>query len=333
MTAAAVEAARRLADEVLLPAAEEVEAAGEVPRSHLDALAVAGLYGMAGPPDVGLGLAPSDAGAVVEALASGCLSTTFVWIQHHGSVRAVAAAEPAVRTRWLSRLCRGEVRAGVAIAGIRPGVDPLRSTRCDEGWRLDGAVPWVTGWDRVDVVHTATVDDDGAVRWFLVDAADGSTLRTSRQRLVAVEASGTVDVVYDGHVVPDDRVTRVTSYEEWQQADAAGLRPNGALALGVAGRALRLAAGRGVDVASECAELASVRTDLFAVEDDDVPAVRARAAELAWRAAGLAVAATGARSVLAGQTANRLAREAVFLQVFGSRGPIKAELLRLLARR
>lgn len=330
---AAVEEARRIAEEVLLPAADEVDAAGEVPRSHLDALAAAGLYGMAGPPEAGLDLAPRDAGAVVEALASGCLSTTFVWIQHHGSVRAVAAADGAVRDRWLERLCRGEVRAGVAIAGIRPGLEPLRSTRVDGGWRLDGGVPWVTGWGRVDVVHAATVDEEGAVRWLLVDAADAPTLRTTRQHLVAVDASATVDVVFDGHVVAEDRVTRVTTYDEWQAADAAGLRPNGALALGVAGRALGLAAARGADVDSECAELAAVRADLFSVEDAAVPEVRARASELAWRSAGLAVVATGARSVLAGQTANRLAREAVFLQVFGSRGPIKAELLRLLARR
>lgn len=327
-----METARRLAEELLLPSAEDVEAAGEVPTTHLDALAAAGLYGMAGPPDVGLGLDPVEAGAVVEALASGCLSTAFVWIQHHGSVRAVAAADAEVRTRWLDRLCRGDVRAGVAIAGIRPGVEPLRATRVANGWRLDGGVPWVTGWGRVDVVHTATVDDDGAVRWLLVDAVEGPALRTARQRLVAVDASATVDVVFDGHVVPDDRVTRVTTYADWQAADAAGLRPNGALSLGVAGRALVVAAERGVDVGTELAEVAALRSDLFSVADLDVPSVRARASELAWRAAGLAVAATGARAVLAGQTANRLAREAVFLQVFGSRGPIKAELLRLVAR-
>jgi alkylation response protein AidB-like acyl-CoA dehydrogenase len=334
VTAAAVRTARRLADELLFPAAADVEGAGEVPRSHLDALAAAGLYGIAGPPDVGLALEPSEAGAVVEALASGCLSTAFVWIQHHGSVRAlVASGDAQIRARWLARLCRGDVRAGVAIAGIRPGIEPLRSQAVDGGWRLDGSVPWVTGWGRVDVVHTATVDDSGDVRWLLVDAADAPTLRTTRQRLVAVDASSTVDVVFDGHVVPDDRVTRVTSYEEWSAADAAGLRPNGSLALGVVSRALGLAEEGGVDVSAERAEADDLRRRLYDVDDADVPAVRAGASELAWRSAGLLVTAHGARSVLAGQTANRLAREAIFLQVFGSRAPIKAELLRRLARR
>ena len=334
MTTAAVATARRLADELLFPAAADVEAAGEVPRSHLDALAAEGLYGIAGPPDVGLALEPRAAGAVVEALASGCLSTAFIWIQHHGSVRALVGSDDApVRARWLRRLCRGDVRAGVAIAGIRPGIEPLRSTAVDGGWRLDGSVPWVTGWGRVDVVHTATVDASGDVRWLLVDAADAPTLRTTRQRLVAVDASSTVDVVLDGHVVPDDRVTRVTTYEEWSTADAAGLRPNGSLALGVVSRALRLAEEAGVDVSAERAEADDLRRQLYDVDDADVPSVRAGASELAWRSTGLLVTAHGARSVLAGQTANRLAREALFLQVFGSRAPIKAELLRRLARR
>ncbi len=140
--AAVLERARQIADEVLFPAAMAAEAAGQVPAAQLDLLAAEGFYGMAGPPQAGgLGLDLPVACRVIEALASGCLSTAFVWLQHHGAVRAVqAAAGPdgdRLRERWLARLCRGEARAGIALGGAVPGPPQLTARRAPGGcgWR------------------------------------------------------------------------------------------------------------------------------------------------------------------------------------------------------
>jgi alkylation response protein AidB-like acyl-CoA dehydrogenase len=330
--AAAVEVlavAGALADELLFRRALEVDAAELVPREHLDALADVGLYGLSGPTDAGgLGVQGPAAARVVEILAGGCLTTTFVWLQHQGVVRRIGEAAPGVRDRWLAPMCRGEVRSGVAIAGIRPGADPLRVRQAKGRWLLDGAVPWVTGWGCIDVVHVAARDDDGDVVWLLVDAAPGPSLQAERQRLVALDASGTVTVRFTGHEVAGERLTSRTTYDEWQAADLASLRGNGSLALGVAGRCAGLL--EPFDLATE---VDAVRDRLAEAADEDVPAVRAAASELAWRAAGLLLVATGGRAVLRDQHAQRLGREAMFLLVFGSRAPIRTELLRLLARR
>jgi alkylation response protein AidB-like acyl-CoA dehydrogenase len=323
-----VATARRLADDLLLPAALDVDAGGLLPRSHLDALAAEGLYGLWGPVEAG-GLA-TDAitgSRVVETLAGGCLTTTFVWLQHQGVVRNIAASSAAVRDEWLARLCRGDRRAGVAIAGIRPGADPLRAHRSSYGWTLNGSVPWVTGWGLVDVVHVAALDDAGEVVWLLVDAARAPSMRVEPQRLVACNASGTTTVSFDAHDVPGERCTAQVSYADWQRADVESLRGNGSLALGVAGRCATLL-GSG-DLA---AEVGRARERLDTAGADGMALARAAAAELCWRAAALLVVTFGSRSVLRDQHAQRLAREAMFLLVFGSRPPIKAELLRLLTR-
>src|SRR5262245_14097400 len=69
-----------VADEVLLPAAMATEDAALVPVELLDALAHAGLYGIAGPADAGgLALPMEHAGASIEILAGACLTTAFVW--------------------------------------------------------------------------------------------------------------------------------------------------------------------------------------------------------------------------------------------------------------
>ena len=77
-------------------------------------------------------------------------------------------------------------------------------------------------------------------------------------------------------------------------------------------------------------EIERARAELDAAGAEDMPVARAAASELCWRAAGQLVVATGARSVLTDQHAQRLAREALFLLVFGSRPAIKADLLRRL---
>jgi alkylation response protein AidB-like acyl-CoA dehydrogenase len=326
-----VATARRIADDVLFPAALDVDSADLVPRSHLDALAAAGLYGLWGPNDAGgLGADAVTGNRVVEALASGCLTTTFVLAQHQGVARQVAAASAEIRDEWLVPLCRGDRRSGVAIAGIRPGADPLRARPSSYGWTLHGSVPWVTGWGLVDVVHVAALDDEGHVVWLLVDADRGPSLQVARQHLVACDASGTVTVTFEGHDVGQERCTGRTSYDEWQRADIDGLRGNGSLALGVAGRcAALLGSGKLM------AEIDQAREHLDALERHDadgMPGARAAASELCWRAAGELVVAAGGRSVLRDQHPQRLAREALFLLVFGSRPAIKTELLARLAR-
>jgi len=134
-----------------------------------------------------------------------------------------------------------------------------------------------------------------------------------------------VTVSFEGHEVAGERTTMRTSYVDWQRADVEGLRGNGSLALGVAGRC-----GSLLESDQLLAQVDQARAALDAAGPEDMPAARATASELCWRAAAQLVVATGGRAVLTDQHAQRLAREALFLMVFGTRPPIKADLLRRL---
>jgi hypothetical protein len=311
-------AAQAIADEVLFPAALEVDAADRVPAAHLDLLAAEGFYG----------LADDDfrtAAAVLEAFAGGCLATAFVWLQHQGPVRAVAAsAEPGIRQRWLAPLASGAKRAGIALAGLAPG-GTLRAVQTPDGFRLTGSVPWVTGWDLIDVVQVGVRDSAGQVRFLLVDAVDSPTLRADRAHMVAAQASRTVALTFDDHAVRRDRLTGTQPYDEWAAGNAYGSALNGFLAVGVAARCLRLIGPGPLDD-----ELEQCRAALLTADGADIPAARAAASAFAYRAAGILAVRTGSRSVLRDQHAQRLVREAMFLLVFGSRPPIRAALLHRL---
>jgi alkylation response protein AidB-like acyl-CoA dehydrogenase len=79
-------------------------------------------------------------------------------------------------------------------------------------------------------------------------------------------------------------------------------------------------------------ELIAVRRSLDEASAESLPVARAWASELAMRAATAVTVTDGSRSILAGQHAQRLVREALFLTVFGSRAAIREDLLRRLTR-
>jgi alkylation response protein AidB-like acyl-CoA dehydrogenase len=323
-----VQRAREIAEDVLFPAALATDASDVLPVSHLDLLAREGFYGIGGPIDAGgSDLDPTTTTTVVEALASGCLTTTFVWLQHRNPVRAVAASDtPGLHDAWLAALCRGERRAGIALAGNRPGPSILRASNTAHGdVVLDGEAPWVSGWGRIDVILVTARDGDRVVS-VLVDANESPTLHAEHLRLVGANASGTVTLRFHDHVVPAERVVGAEPHADVLARDATGLQLNGSLALGVVDRCCRLMGPSAFDE-----QLASSRGALDDATPETLPGARAAASELALRATAALTVALGSRSILTDQHPQRLAREAQFLLVFGSRPLIKAELSRRLA--
>jgi alkylation response protein AidB-like acyl-CoA dehydrogenase len=328
-----VEVARRVADEVLFPAAGELDRSGTLPPGRLDRLAAEGLYGAVAP--VALGGAELDQpefALVAEELAGGCLATAFVWLQHHGLVRALATpdAPAAVRDEWLPGLATGSVRAGAAYGGTLPGPPRLRADPAPFGsWIVSGESPWATGWGHVDVLHVAARGPDDTLVWLIVDAVERPGLRAHRLRTAAADAASTVRLEFAGLPVRASRVTAVVPYTP-PPPNGPALRGNGSLALGVAGRCTALM-GPTAAAAELGAERDACRQALddaaLAADPTAMPAARAAASELAVRSAAALAVSTGSSAALAGSPADRLTREALFLLVFGSRPQIKAALL------
>ncbi len=305
---------------MLFPAAVATDASDVVPVALLDALAEAGLYGIVAPPDAGGQSA--DFGtlcAVLEALASGCLTTAFLWMQHIGLVRALAAsADEDLRSRWLKPLASGQIRAGLALGGALPKPS-LRAERDGDDWRLDGVSPFVSGWGRIDVVHAAARSADDDIIWLIVDATGNDAIRAEPLRLAALNATSTVRVTFNSVPVSDDRVTGRQPASGVTPPEV--LRTHAALPLGVTARCCRLLGHTGLD-----AELAAVRTELDRL-GPRTAAARANAGELAVRAASAVMTAEGSRSLLATGQAQRLAREALFTLVYALRPDSRSTVL------
>ncbi|WP_091621539.1 acyl-CoA dehydrogenase family protein [Amycolatopsis saalfeldensis] len=329
--------ARALADDLLFPAAAEVDRTGVVPRSHFDALAAAGLYGVAAPAAAGgPGLSLAELVAVIEALASGCLSTTFTWIQHHALVVGLAGTSNAgLRAKYLPALISGDLRAGVAYTGVIPTPPRVRAEPVDGGYRFDGEAPFVSGWGGIDLLQLSGRDGDTVVS-VVVEPVPDPSVTAHPLDLTAAQGTATVRLDLDGYFVPADRVFAEQPYAEFVGSKTFASRLSGCVALGLAERCARLLVDAGEDQAAEAlrAEQQLVRTRLDAALTDPpaLPAARAAASDLAYRSAGALAAATGSRAILGGSHAARLVREATFVLVAATRPDIRAELIGLTLR-
>jgi alkylation response protein AidB-like acyl-CoA dehydrogenase len=316
MGALSVEAAHALADEVFFPTANEIDALPVLPKHRLDLLADAGWYGLSAPAS---GVDRAGASPIIEAFAGGCLTTAFVWMQHLATPPACAFGPEHLRP-WVPLLATGERRATVVFAGLLPE-PPLRARYEGDEWVLDGIAPWVSGWGLTDVVHVSARTPEDEVVWLLVDAPSRG-MHAEPLHLLAVNASATVTLSFDGVHVDRARETSRYPWAEWPARDAMSLRTNGSLALGVAARCCRLIGPSSLDD-----ELAARRVALDTAVPESMPAARAAAAAFAVKAASALVTHQGSRSVVAGNHAERLLREATLLLVFGTRPAIRRQLL------
>jgi len=306
---------------VLAPAAEDVDRAPVVPRSHLAALAEAGLFDAGG------------AREVYEILAGACGATFFVWVQHHAPVRLLRASpNVGLADRWLPRLRSGAVLGGVAFAHLRrPGPPAVTARPVDGGYALYGEAPWVTSWGLAEVFAVAARCGDRVV-YVLVPAGAAGLRPSPPLALLAMQATSTVRIGFDGFTAPEADVILDLPFDRWLAADrAATARPNPA-AFGVAGTCARLL--RDLEPAAAAAleaERLECRARSYGGEPDQV-GLRAWSLELAVRSALALVAATGGRSMQASHPAQRLLREAAFYCIQAQTPALRSATLSRLAR-
>ncbi len=341
-------AAARIADEVLFPAAQDVDRADRIPDRNLAALADAGLFGLVGPVlHGGLDLDASAARRAMADVGSGCGATFFVWVQHHGVVgRLRASQNAALVEKHLAAFCAGRSLAGTAFAHVRRSGPPaIRATRIDGGWRLDGNAPWATSWGLADWFSVAAESDDGELVWALLPGRSPQGVSATALALPVFRATATVALRFDGCLVPDERVLAVESGDAWRRADRRHASLGQPAVLGVADRAQRLLADEGDDLTMAAAEaLAAELGSRWRADDELVRALaggddaitdasnhRAACLDLARRSTTALLAAVGGRGMDLSHPAQRLAREADFYVIQAQTADGRAATLRNVA--
>lgn len=346
-----VRAARKVAEDVLAPAAQRVDRT-VVPAEHVRLLADAGLLAPTAPADVGGGDAPSSVGReVAEVFAGACGATWFVTTQHHLPVRSLlTSSNDVLRSRWLRPLASGQVLSGIALAHLRRRGATVSGVPDAGGWRVTGEVPWLTSWGLAELVLLGFRDGDDVV-FALVPAADqpGFTAGAPLE-LAAMQAARTVTVTLDDYRVSEAEVVDRQHFGEWAERDAATTANATPAVFGLLHAVverMRLEGERRGEPATTAlaerlaAEASDVRAEAYALVDD-VPAGERVGDRLALRAAALdllttattgLVAAGAGASMSLDHPAQRWAREALFHLIQAQTSAVRAATLSRFAGR
>jgi isovaleryl-CoA dehydrogenase len=113
-----VATASRIATEVALPNAADVDAQGRFPTESMNSLADSGFYGLCLPKEIGgKGEDMRTFAGVVEELAGACASTAMVYVMHVAAAQAIATSSTlADRDSILREIARGEHLTTLALS-------------------------------------------------------------------------------------------------------------------------------------------------------------------------------------------------------------------------
>lgn len=285
------------------------------------------------------------------AIAEGSLTAAFILSQHDAAVRRMVAGPNCPQARiWLDRIARGEAFTTIGVSQLttsrRLGSQAMRAEPLeDQGYRLNGAMPWVTAAERSQVLVTGAVLEDG--RQILVvlptDRA-GVSVRPAFE-LAALVASRTTEVDCRDVVVRADELIGGPAADVMAHINAAGTGglETSALALGQARAALRALETEvvGRDELAESIEVLKTQVKEVgaalqetAVGASDAPSsasVRARANAVALRSTQAYLTARRGRGFLLSDPAQRWARQALFFLVWSCPTPVANAAIRDLA--
>lgn len=176
---------RRLAEDVVAPAAREADEFRVFPREVIDALAKAGLLGAATPREFGgLGWDAMQTSLMYEEIGRADQSVRGFLSVHLGLVSQCVAqyGTEVQRKTWLPRLATGEVIGAYALtereAGSDAGAIATRAVPDGDGWKISGEKVWITNALSAGVfVVMATVDPalkhKGVTAFLVPDDAPG----------------------------------------------------------------------------------------------------------------------------------------------------------------
>ncbi|WP_332815670.1 acyl-CoA dehydrogenase family protein [Ramlibacter sp.] len=333
-----------LARAELAPLAGAIDQQGLYPQAFLRKLGELGGFGASIPRESGgLGLDLADQIDITTRIGAECGSTAFlVWCQSTCAWYLQHAPNEAPRTRYLRRVARGELLAGTGMSNPvkhLAGIERIHLTaaRAGDGYIVNGALPWVSnvGPDHLAIV-AAAVGNEGFVMFAVHGSAAGLELHPCPE-FCGMEGTRTLNLRFkDLHLDAQDVLAHPHQFARFIERIKPGF------ILGQAGMGFGVVEGslktiresnashahvnvflddQGSELAAELAELKAEAAGL-ARQAQAGPApllpvlkVRARASELALRAANSAVLHAGAKGYLMRHPAQRRLREAVFVAI------------------
>ena len=264
-----------------------------------------------------------------------------------------ASANTDLKHQYLTDMTQGTIRVGVGFSQLRrPGPPAVEAMVHDQGYQLQGEVPWVTGFGCFQHFVVGAQLSDGQAVFGLVPLMEtqhpsGGTLTISKPlQLAAMGSTNTVKVSLHGWVLPQAQVMSLKPSGWIHGNDQRNILQHSFFALGCAQAGLDIVATAldGLPPFATAAwqtlnqQLECCRDAIYQAQQSpeaaaiDRLALRAEAIELAVRCAHAAVATARGGANYQAHPAQRVYREALAFTIFGQTTPVMEATLARIAR-
>lgn len=268
-------------------------------------------------------------------MAAACLTTTFIFTQRNAAVARILLSEnEPLKAELIRNIVSNEMFTTVGISHLTTsrqhvGTPAVLATPTEDGWRLSGEIPWVTGAAAADVIVTGGVQPDGLQVLFALETTLSGVEILSPPKLLALNESQTASISLSDVDVPAENLL-LGPNENVLAAGGAGGVTTSSLALGAANKSIRGIAAEAEKrpdlrpVVTELEQtLSRLRTEMFRMINSEVPAsaaeretLRMQSNSLVLRSAQAYLTASKGAGFLAGHPASRAIREAQFFLVW-----------------
>ena len=200
---------RRFANEHIAPFAAEADEKGALPSHIFGLLAAHGYLGSALPLDVGgLALDPVLYGLLTSEIGRVCSSTRTLLTVHDMVCAAIQRwGATSLKSRLLPMLARGDLIAAFALSEADAGSDPsrlqTRITQDGPNWVIDGRKRWISFGSRADMILVIGRSEHGMVA-VLVGGDCGGLTRSSVPEIVGTRGAMMADLSFESCRVPSD---------------------------------------------------------------------------------------------------------------------------------
>lgn len=349
-----LESALHFLREEVAPKAQEIDRDVDVLRAVMNELCRRELMALKRPDEFGgPAISEEDFRLFQEACARTSGSLAFLQTQHQSAVAMLSRSEnEKLKAEYLPKMANGERLVGIGFSQLRRSGPPLmRAERVDEGYILDGEVPWVTGWSFYPEFLLGASLPDGRAVFAIVplptEPVDEIHV-SSPMELAAMETAMTVSVSFKRYLIRHDRVAFIREPGWIKNSDMINIALQGHFAMGCAMAGLDIL-GRNADAKpfeflavahrqlseewQACKEAtAAAQVDTSEETTEDRLRVRAWSIDLAVRCAHAAVTSSSGAANSLNHPAQRVYREALVYTVSAQTPTIMEATLDRLVR-
>ncbi|MEM1367794.1 MAG: acyl-CoA dehydrogenase family protein [Cyanobacteria bacterium P01_H01_bin.15] len=275
---------------------------------------------------------------------SGALA--FLQTQHQSAVSALAASANEALYEYLPAALTGARGIGVGFSQLRRSQSPpVTAGEVQGGYRVQGTIPWITGFGIFQQFMLGAQLPDGRAIFALVDFVPQPGLRFSApMSLCALQSTQTVSATCENYFVPSEFLIDIKPAGWLQTRDRKNPLSHSFFALGCARAGLDILEAAQTESIPEIVsaysaldeQLNHCRTATYQALGSDrfqeMLTLRSQAINLAVRCAHAAVTVSRGAANYADHPAQRVYREALAFTVFGQNTQVMTATIEQIAR-